>query len=294
MMSFFLTNQAVLDFFLISLGIAFSQQIVLRAGVFSIATAGVVALGCYATAILVTRMGLHPLLAVGAGGVTGAVAGLMLSIPLARLRGVYQAIATLAFVEIVINGLYYFDDYTGGAVGLGGIPKVVNTWHLLIAVLLTCYIVQAIGGSSVGRAFDALRQDETVAASLGVSIRKYHTLAFVLAGVIAGIFGAMKGLYTYAISPEQFGFGFAVSILTAIVLGGRTTLLGPIIGALILALLPEIARPLAENRLLVHGAIMVVVVLFLPNGVGDSLVHALRSRRMRRAQPEVETRHGTA
>lgn len=294
MMPFLVTNQPIIDFFLISLGIAFAQQIVFRAGVFSVATAGIVALGAYGSAILVTRFGLSGLPAVLLAGGIGLLAGLLLSVPLARLRGVYQAIATLAFVEIVINALYYFEPLTGGALGLSGIPKLVTTWHLLLVVGLTCWLLFAIGRSGVGRAFDALRQDETVGASLGVSIRFYHTLAFALAGLVGGVFGGMKSLYTYAISPEQFGFAFVVSILTAVVLGGRATLLGPVLGALLLALLPEIARPLAENRLMVHGLIMIVVMIFLPHGLGDSLMHALTKRRMRRARQAPEVPNGSA
>lgn len=294
MMNFLVVNQPVIDFFLIAVGVAFAQQIVLRAGVFSIATAGIVALGAYTSAILVTRYGIHPVPAVAAGGVMGVLAGLLLSVPLARLRGVYQAIATLAFIEIVVNALFYLEPLTGGALGLFGIPKIVTTWHLALVVLLTCFIVYAVGNSGIGRAFDALRQDETVAASLGVSIRKYHTLAFALSGVIAGVFGGMLSLYTYAISPEQFGFPYVVAILTMVVLGGRSTMLGPILGALILTFLPEVARPLAENRLMFNGLILIVVVIFLPNGVGDSLVHAWRKRRMRALGPKLEKSNGTA
>jgi len=284
MMSFFASNQPLFDFFLISLGIAFSQQIVLRAGVFSIASAGFVALGAYCTGILVTKLGWHGFPASLTGMALGAFMGFLLSVPLARLRGVYQAIATLAFVEIVIAALYYFEPLTGGAVGLSGIPKLVNTWHLLIAVAVVIYLMYAIGNSIIGRSFDALRQDETVAACLGVSIRRYHALAFILSGAIAGFFGGMQALYFYTVSPEQMGFAFVVSILTAIVLGGRTSLLGPILGVAILSLLPEIARPLAENRLMLHGLILIVITIFLPNGVGDSLMNMLRRRKMRRIE----------
>lgn len=279
MTQFFAANQALFDFFLLSLGFAYSQQIVLRAGVFSVATVGFVAIGAYLAGYLVTESDLGGLPAVFAATVVAGLIGLLLSVPLSRLRGVFQAIATLAFVEIVLNALYYLEPYTGGAMGMNRIPKLVESWHLLIAVAVVIYVVQAIGRSGIGRAWDAIRQDETVAACLGVSIRKYHTLAFVLSGAIGGIFGAMQGLYFYTISPEQFGFAMVVSVLTTIVLGGRATLAGPIAGAVILAILPEIARPLAENRLFLHGAILLAVILFVPDGVGDLLVHKLRRRR---------------
>lgn len=279
MIQFFTANQALFDFFLLSLGFAYSQQIVLRAGVFSIGTVGFVAIGAYLAGYLVTKSDLDGLSAVLAATLVAGCVGLLLSVPLSRLRGVFQAIATLAFVEIVLNGLYYLEPHTGGAMGMTGIPKLVDSWQLLIAVAIVIYIVWSIGRSGIGRAWDAIRQDETVAACLGVSIRKYHTLAFVLSGAIGGLFGAMQGLYFYTITPEQFGFAMVVSVLTTIVLGGRATLAGPIAGAVILAVLPEIARPLAENRLLLHGAILLAVIIFVPDGVGDLLVHKLRRRR---------------
>ncbi|WP_323039111.1 branched-chain amino acid ABC transporter permease [Gemmobacter sp.] len=293
MMQFFFANQALFDFFLLSLGFAYSQQIVLRAGVFSVATIGFVAIGAYFAGYLVTQAGLGGLAAVLTGTVVAGLAGLLLSVPLSRLRGVFQAIATLAFVEIVLNALYYFEPYTGGAMGMNRIPKLVQTWHLLVAVGLVIYLVWAIGRSGIGRAWDALRQDETVAACLGVSIRKYHTLAFVLSGAIGGLFGSMQGLYFYTITPEQFGFAAVVSVLTTIVLGGRATLAGPIIGAVILAVLPELARPLAENRLFLHGAILLGVIVFIPDGIGDLLVHRLRRWRIARTAPaQQEKIHG--
>ena len=279
MMQFFTANQALFDFFLLSLGFAYSQQIVLRAGVFSIATVGFVAIGAYLAGYLVTKSEFGGLPAILAATLVAGLGGLLLSVPLSRLRGVFQAIATLAFVEIVLNALYYLEPYTGGAMGMNRIPKLVESWHLLIAVAIVIYVVWSIGRSGIGRAWDAIRQDETVAACLGVSIRKYHTLAFVLSGAIGGLFGAMQGLYFYTITPEQFGFAMVVSVLTTIVLGGRATLAGPIAGALILAVLPEIARPLAENRLFLHGAILLAVIIFVPDGVGDLLVHKLRQRR---------------
>ncbi|MCB1462870.1 MAG: branched-chain amino acid ABC transporter permease [Nitratireductor sp.] len=278
-MQFFTANQALFDFFLLSLGFAYSQQIVLRAGVFSIATVGFVAIGAYLAGYLVTKSEFGGLPAILAATLVAGLGGLLLSVPLSRLRGVFQAIATLAFVEIVLNALYYLEPYTGGAMGMNRIPKLVESWHLLIAVAIVIYVVWSIGRSGIGRAWDAIRQDETVAACLGVSIRKYHTLAFVLSGAIGGLFGAMQGLYFYTITPEQFGFAMVVSVLTTIVLGGRATLAGPIAGALILAVLPEIARPLAENRLFLHGAILLAVIIFVPDGVGDLLVHKLRQRR---------------
>jgi branched-chain amino acid transport system permease protein len=136
-----------------------------------------------------------------------------------------------------------------------------------------------ISRSSIGRAFDALRQDETVGATLGISIRKYHMIAFILSGALAGFFGGMQSLYTYSIEPEMFGFAFLVAALTYIILGGRGTVTGPIIGAAIMSLLPELARPLADNRQFFQGVLMMVMVAFMPHGVFDGFVLYMRKRR---------------
>jgi branched-chain amino acid transport system permease protein len=241
MMEFLRANQPIFDFFLLALGFAYSQQIVLRCGVFSLATAAFAALGAYCSALLLMRFGLPVYVDIAAALLIGALAGWLVSIPLAHLRGVYQAIATLGLVEVVVSLALYSEALTGGAVGINGIPKVVGTPTLLIAVLVTGYLVHAVSASGLGRSFDALRQDEMVAASLGVSSRKKHALAFVLSGAIGGLFGGLQSLYSYSVQPTQFGFAFMVASLTAIILGGRRSLLGPAIGAAILTLLPELA-----------------------------------------------------
>lgn len=299
MMDLIRAHLPVFDFFLLALGFAYSQQIVLRCGVFSLATAAFGALGAYGCALLLTRAGLHASLAVLAAVAIGSMAGWLVSVPLARLRGVYQAIATLALVEVIASLALYAEPLTGGAVGLNNIPKLVGTPQLLVAVLVVGYLMHAINGSGLGRSFDALRQDEMVAASLGVSSRRDHALAFVLSGAIGGLFGALQSLYAYSVQPTQFGFAFMVATLTAIILGGRRSLIGPAIGAAILTVLPEIARPLAEFRPLVNGLIMILVVVFLPQGVGDTLLASLQHRRARQAAAAIpanakEVSHGRA
>jgi branched-chain amino acid transport system permease protein len=292
MINFYLSYQPIIDFFLLSLGFGYSQQIALRAGVFSVATAGFAALGAYTVAILATRTEIPIFIAVILATIVGAVAGGLLSVPLARLRGAFQAIATLAFVQIVVSMLLYSEDFTGGALGINNIPRTVDTLILLVTVLLVIYLMWAIGRTGIGRAIGALRQDETVAASLGVSIRRYHALAFILSGLIGGLFGGLQSLYVFSIEPTQFGFAFMVNILTLVVLGGRSTLFGPIAGAAILAILPELARPLAEFRPLVNGIILIAVIVYMPNGVGDGLVQMLRNRRKARLARELKDRSG--
>ncbi len=278
-----LVSQAIL-----ACGFAFSQYIVLRAGVFSVATAGLASIGAYTAALLTMRLGFPPAISLVASLLVGALAGGILSIPLARLRGVFQAIATLAFVQIVLSVTLYIEPVTGGALGLNGIPHVIGTWDLMLFLAAVVYLMLALGNSSIGRAFDAARQDETVAVALGIAVVRYHALAFMLSGAIAGLTGGLYAFHRYSIVPEQFGFPLLVESLAAVVLGGRISVAGPIVGAVMLTILPELARGLAEQRYLLHGALLMVVIIYLPGGIVDTI----KFRLGRRASERLAASHG--
>jgi branched-chain amino acid transport system permease protein len=292
MLDFFAPHLPLLDLIFIGTGYALSQAIVFRAGTFSVATSGFAALGAYAAAIVTVKHGVHPAAAVALGTLLGLLCGLLLSIPLARLRGVYQAIASLAFVEILVALILYFDELTGGPLGFNNIPRVVTHWMLFFAVLATMALLIVLGQGAIGRAFDAMRQDTPVAASLGVNPTKYHVLSFALSGAIAGLFGGLDALRNFSLTAEQFGFSILIGTLSAVVLGGRRSVLGPLIGTTILVLLPEIFRPLAQYRQAIYGLLLVVVMAFLPFGVYDSIVMKLHNRRLARAgmlRPRVQS-----
>lgn len=285
MIEFFYANQPVFNFFLLTLGFSYSQQIVLRCGVFSLASAAFGALGAYGCAYLVVRLEVPVVAGVAFGTLLGGLAAYLVSIPLARLRGVYQAIATLALVEVVVALALYAEPITGGVIGFNNIPKKVGTVEIMAALVIVVYLMYAMNISRIGRAFNALRQDEFVAASLGVSTRNLHALAFVGSGLIGALFGALQSMHSYNVEPHQFGFNFMVTTLAAIVVGGRQTLLGPIVGSAIVVLLPEIARPLAEYRQILVGLVLVLVVLFAPQGLGDNFLAWLRHRWLQSAAP---------
>jgi branched-chain amino acid transport system permease protein len=272
----------ILDLYLLHLGFAFSQYLVLRAGVFSLATAALAGIGAYTAGILAVKHGVHPGLGIVAAVGMGMAAALFLSWPLARLRGVYQAIATLAFVQIVLSLNIWAEGLTGGAMGLMNIPRVVGTPALLAAAIGVTWLVWALGTTRIGRTFDVIRENEAVAVSLGVSVPRYQALAFAISGAIAGLFGALEAFHSYALDPNIFGFSFLIATLSYVVFGGRKSVLGPLVGTAVLILLPELARPLAENRVLVYGLLLILVINFLPKGVADTALDALRRRRLAR------------
>jgi branched-chain amino acid transport system permease protein len=282
------------DFVLLNCGLALSQYVVLRAGVFSLATAGLAACGAYAAAILTQNYGVSPPLAIVVGTLAGTLMALILSVPLARLRGVYQAIATLAFVQITLSVILWATPVTGGATGINGLPKFATTPVLIVLVGLMIYILAMIGRSVIGRAFDTIRQDETVAVALGIPVSRYHALAFALSGAIAGLTGALIAYHNYSVTPEEFGFATLTAVLSYVVLGGRQSIGGPLVGAALLTILPELARPLAGNRMVLTGILLVAVIIYLPHGIVDTLLGYLRARRQRAAQrpPELSLDQG--
>lgn len=285
MMDFLLGHQALLNLCIINAILALSQYVVLRAGVFSLATAGLAAIGAYTAGNLMMRQALHPAIAVLAGTLFGGVVSVILAVPLARLRGVFQAIATLAFVQIVMSLALYAESLTGGATGLNGIAKTVESWHLIVVLAAAAFALSRLARSPAGRAFDTIRQDETVAVSLGVDVVHYHRLAFALSGCIAGLAGGLMAGHNYAVANGEFGFHMMIAVLSFVVFGGRASVAGPIAGALVLTILPEVARPLADNRMILYGALLIVAIVYLPNGVVDTWLLKLQRRRPAVAVP---------
>jgi branched-chain amino acid transport system permease protein len=276
-----LTYLPLIELALLHAGFACAQFLVLKAGVFSVAIAGLAAIGAYGSAVLSTRYGVPPGLALIAGAALAGLVSMALAAPLARLRGVYQAIATLAFVQIVLSLNLYAEGLTGGAMGLNNIPRSAGIAQIGLALTITVAVLVVMGRHRVGRAFEAIRQDEAMAASLGISITRYQSVAFLLSGLIAGYFGGLQAFHGYALDPNQFGFPLVVAILSFVVLGGRRHVLGPLVGTAVLTALPEIARPLADNRMLIYGVLLMLAMSYMPRGIVDTILAGLHTRRMR-------------
>ena len=277
MSGFIATWHPLFDLICIHCILAYSQYVALRAGLFSLATAGFASVGGYAGAYLLKNAHWDPLVSGFVAILGGVAAGLFLSLPLARLRGAFQAIATIGFVQIMVSLTLYAASITGGALGLNGIPKVATTIPLIIILALIIVFLTTINRSGIGRAFDAVRQDYTVAGSLGISINTYFRYAFALSGGLGALGGCLLAFNTYSIQPEVFGFPLLVSAIAAVILGGRASVAGPAVGTTFLLVLPEIARPLADERLLVQGVLLIIVIIYLPQGIVDTLLQRYRS-----------------
>ncbi len=249
--------------------LALSIYLTLSCGMLVISNAAFMGIGAYTSAILTINYSLPFVLVIGIGMGAPALMAFVIGKPTLRLSGVYLAMATLAFGEVVRIALLNAEFLTGGALGLNGIPQSTQWWHVVLALLLTLALLWRLRRSRVGRAFESIKEDETAAGLMGIDVASFKMLAFVLGAAIAGLAGALNAHLTFFISPGEYGFDRGVDILTMTVLGGVNSLTGPVVGAFILTLLPEMLRSFKDFRLVVNGFILVLIVLFLPKGIWD-------------------------
>jgi branched-chain amino acid transport system permease protein len=233
------------------------------------ANAAFMGIGAYTSAILTMSYGVPFPVAIAAGMAAPALTAFVIGKPTLRLSGVYLAMATLAFGEVVRIVVLNAESLTGGALGLNGIPPVTQWWHVGLALVLVLLALGRLRRSKVGRAFEAIKEDETAAGLMGIDVQAHKMLAFVLGGAIAGLAGVLNAHQTFFIGPNEFGFDRGVDILTMTVLGGINGLTGPVLGGVILTILPEALRAFGDFRLVVNGVILVLIVLFLPKGIWD-------------------------
>lgn len=246
--------------------LALSMYVVLAVGQLSLGQAAFMGLGAYSSALMTLSLG-WPFWAVLPLSVIAPVAfALVIGLPTLRLAGVYLAIATIGLGE-VLRAVYLNLDVFGGALGLSGIPEQatdLEIYGLLLAAIAALWLV---GRSGIGRAMEAMREDETAAAVMGVNLLRYKMGALVASAVLAGLAGCLNAHVSSFIGPAEYGFEPAVTILSYALLGGIGTPLAPVVGAWILTLLPELLRDVSDLRLVLNGVIIVVAVLFLPGGL---------------------------
>jgi branched-chain amino acid transport system permease protein len=271
-----------------------SVYLPLMAGQLSLATPGFYALGGYLAAILSTKVftggGMTfpiPLLLLEmllAGLVSGILA-IALGIPVLRLRGIYLAIATIAFVEI-LRILALNLDITGGAVGIFAIPQPFNSpleylWVALPLLFLSMFFLYRLESIKAGRALNAIREDELAADAMGINPTYYKVLSFTLGAILAGLVGAINAHFLNTWNARQGTFDASIIYLAFVLIGGSRTFIGPVIGGIILTALPEALRSLAgttglpiwlstflrDGRLIIFGFLIVVGSIFYPQGI---------------------------
>ena len=248
--------------------LALSIWLTLACGLLSMANAAFMGIGAYVSALLSLNAGWPFAAVLVAAGVAPALVALIIGIPTLRLSGVYLAMATLAFGEVVRITVLNL-EITGGPEGLNGIPQSTQGWHIVAILAFVVYGLTRMQRSRVGRAFESIREDDVAASLMGIDVARYKLFAFVLGAAMAGVAGGLNAHFPFFISPREYGFENAVDILTMAVLGGTGSLVGPMLGAAILTLLPELLRFLNEFRGIFNGIVLVLVVLFLPKGIWE-------------------------
>jgi branched-chain amino acid transport system permease protein len=249
--------------------LALSIYLTLACGLLSVGNAAFMAIGAYTAALLTLNTTTPFLLALLMGALAAAATALLIGRPTLRLSGVYLAMATLAFGEVVRIVLLNAEDVTGGALGLNGIPQLTGWSHVAISVVATLYVILRCARSHIGRITLAISQDETATEVMGLNVRAYKLAAFVAGAALAGLAGGLNAHYTFFISPNEYGFERGVEILAMGVLGGTGSPWGAVIGGVLITLLPELLRGLGHYRPLVNGAILIVIILYSPKGIWD-------------------------
>jgi len=250
------------------------------------------AIGAYTSTLLSMRVGLSPWIGVFLGGVTSTLAGLVLGIPALRLRGPYLAISTLGFGVIIYLLLINLDFITRGPLGIPGIPPLPGigfidfsdrtTYYYLMLVIFVAaiYLLRLLTSSRYGRVLIAMREDEDAAKAIGINIPLYRISVFAISTFVAGIAGAFYAHYMRYINPEISALSHSIAILSMVLLGGAGTVVGPSIGAFILMFISEVLRPLLEYRLLIYGALIVLVIRYFPGGIYGYLSRKLILRKL--------------
>ncbi|MRR37675.1 branched-chain amino acid ABC transporter permease, partial [bacterium] len=246
------------------------------------------AVGAYFYALMNHHFGLGFWIALPFAGALAAIFGILLGFPVLRLRGDYLAIVTLGFGEIIRLVLENWNQFSFGPSGIAGISRpgtfgadlsleqhTVYLYYIMIAmVLFTMLVVSRLRNSRIGRAWIALREDEVACQAMGIDKTRTKLMAFALGATWAGFVGCIFAAKTTFINPASFTFMESAIILSIVVLGGMGSIIGVMVGAFFLVLLPEYLRAFSEYRMLAFGASMVLIMVFRPQGI----IGAVRQR----------------
>jgi branched-chain amino acid transport system permease protein len=266
------------------------------AGQLSLAQAAFFGIGAYTSAFLTTRTNWNFWEALPVAVLASALVAFAIGYPsLRQLSGHYLALATIGFGIIAQLVLINWKAFSNGSDGITGIPApAIGSYTfdsygsyfyiVLVFVILAAYIAARLKATRVGRAMLAIRENEMAANAMGIDATKYKILAFVLAGAYAGLAGSLLAHSIKFISPDSYSFDQSVVFLVMLILGGSSSIGGAIVGAVILTFLPEVLRPLKNSYILVYGAAVIAMIIFMPQGLAG-LFAAFKARFTRAPRP---------
>jgi branched-chain amino acid transport system permease protein len=257
-------------------------------GLFSFGHAAFYGIGAYTAAILATRHNAPFWVTLPLSGIVAGVFGVAIALPTLRLTGIFLALITIGFQEIVYLVTLNWISLTRGPMGIPGVPPPTVWWGvtlsgnrgyyylILILDIVVLFLLSRIINSRVGRTLVAIREDELAAESVGIAVFPAKVLSFVIATTLAGLAGGFFAHHARFVSADSFRLDETFVILTMLIVGGMGTLIGPVIGAVFLVILPEASRFLADFRDVIYGVILIVVILFRPQGIAGvpGIIHA--------------------
>jgi len=282
----------VLTNLLINIILVASFRLITTTGGWSLAHVPMMGCGAYATALLAGTLGIPFWISLPLAGLAAGLTGMVISFPLARTKGFAFFVASFAAGEAIRLCWIRFKIPFGGHKGLTVPPPVLfkNVAWLdfaeavpyyflaLVITIVSLAIMYRLNNSRIGDTWRALASEEKLAKSVGINITKYKMLAFSIGSFFAGIAGVLLAHRLWAIEPRQFGFTATLYLLVWVVFGGSHTFAGPIIGLVVLTFLGELLRPLVEWVPMIFGTIIILILIFLPNGL-ESLPGKLRMRK---------------
>ena len=274
--------------------LALSVFATLMVGQFSLAQVGFWSIGAFVTAILTTMHGVPLYSALLLSAIICGFIGMLLGYPCLKIKGIYLTLATVAFAEVVrvfFNNLNYqieIDDRVVGPLGALGFRgvKVMAAWpeiYITLSVIILLFIL--ITSSRLGLSINAVREDETAAASLGINVTKVKVAMFMFGAAIAGVGGGLYASFSSYVLAENFSFHMALVSIFYVAVGGMYTFSGPIVGAVVLTLLPEIFRFAADYRMILYGVVVIIVVIIFPRGIVDEILYKIEKRSSKKNKP---------
>lgn len=255
-------------------------------------------IGAYVSAILVVRYGTPVWLGMLAAAAVAGVVGVAIGYPSLRLRGPYFAIVTLGFGAILQLVATNWVGMTKGPMGIPGVPPLALPvpgvgeyvfrseqpyyYAGLLLVVATLFLTWRIQNSRTGRAFVAIRENFDLAESVGINTFRYKMIAFVLGTVMAGFIGAFYGHYANFVSPKALDTAVTLNVVTMVIIGGEGTVIGPVLGALVMTFLPEVLRVAEHMRMVIFALILLFTIIYAPAGITGMVRGLMQAKRTKK------------
>ena len=266
--------------------LAWSVYIILMSGSLSFANGGFMVIGAYVSGVLTVKFGVPLLAAAPLAGLASFVFGVLVGFPALRTRGIYLILVTVG-ISVSVRGVIESIPYVGGVQGFGGMSGT-SPWHVVACVIAVGGALWLVSRSPLQRILDAVREDELAARSLGINVLHVKLACFGAGGFLAAVAGSLYAHYMMHINPDTFGILVSVFIVLYVVLGGANNLWGPPLGAAIMTLLPELVRGIAQWRPTVFVLVIIVLLLFRPDGLLAFRIATIRARGAARSGPEAD------